>query len=128
MKSHRVTQQIAFCYGHRLLDYDGKCRHPHGHNGLAELTFAADKLDARGMVLDFTDIKRVMKAWIDAHLDHRMLLRRDDPLIPTLAPLMPNSSCGLLSIAASPVLSLVSFQSLLKSGGRTGGDAVGKNR
>ena len=29
-----VTKEIRFCYGHRLLHYDGECRHLHGHNGL----------------------------------------------------------------------------------------------
>ncbi|HLG20565.1 MAG TPA: 6-carboxytetrahydropterin synthase [Bdellovibrionota bacterium] len=82
--SYRVTQQIHFCYGHRLLDYEGKCAHPHGHNGLAEVSFESDKLDRRGMVLDFTDIKRLLKSWIDDTMDHRMLLRKDDPLIPLL--------------------------------------------
>jgi 6-pyruvoyltetrahydropterin/6-carboxytetrahydropterin synthase len=32
------------------------------------------------MVVDFTDIKRVVQGWIDSNLDHRMLLRNDDPL------------------------------------------------
>jgi 6-pyruvoyl-tetrahydropterin synthase len=31
-------------------------------------------------VIDFTDIKRVLQGWIDTNLDHRMLLRQDDPL------------------------------------------------
>ena len=81
---YKVTKQIDFCYGHRLMDYDGKCRHPHGHNGRAEITLAAEALDGRGMVVDFGDIKAALKAWIDANLDHRMLLRRDDPLVPIL--------------------------------------------
>ena len=29
---YQVTKEIHFCYGHRLLDYNGKCMHPHGHN------------------------------------------------------------------------------------------------
>ena len=33
--TYRVTVQIHFCYGHRLLDYEGACAHPHGHNGHA---------------------------------------------------------------------------------------------
>ncbi len=77
----RVTVQIHFCYGHRLLDYDGACAHPHGHNGLAEITLESDELDARGMVVDFGDVKREIKAWIDARMDHRMLVRRDDPMV-----------------------------------------------
>lgn len=80
----RVTREITFCYGHRLLDYDGKCRHLHGHNGKAVLTLEASELDRLGMVVDFSRIKRVVQTWIDDNLDHRMLLHRDDPVLPFL--------------------------------------------
>jgi len=80
----RVTREIDFCYGHRLLNYQGKCRHLHGHNGKALVTVEAPRLDERGMVFDFSDIKRVVTGWIDEHLDHRMLLHRDDPIVPVL--------------------------------------------
>lgn len=81
---YRVTREIEFCYGHRLMEYEGKCRHLHGHNGKAIIAVAADQLDHRGMVLDFSDIKRVVSTWIDENLDHRMLLRNDDPAVPVL--------------------------------------------
>jgi 6-pyruvoyltetrahydropterin/6-carboxytetrahydropterin synthase len=81
---HQVTKCIEFCYGHRLLDYDGKCAHPHGHNGKVFITLSTDKLDHRGMVWDFGDIKRTVKPWIDKELDHVMILRKDDPLVPVL--------------------------------------------
>jgi 6-pyruvoyltetrahydropterin/6-carboxytetrahydropterin synthase len=77
----RVTREISFCYGHRLLNYAGKCRHLHGHNGRAVLTLEAAQLDPLGMVMDFTDIKNVVGDWIDRMLDHRMLLHRDDPAL-----------------------------------------------
>jgi 6-pyruvoyltetrahydropterin/6-carboxytetrahydropterin synthase len=80
----RVTREIDFCYGHRLLNYDGKCRHLHGHNGRAVIVLEATDLDARGMVLDFSDIKQVVSQWIDETLDHRMILCRDDPAVPVL--------------------------------------------
>ena len=80
----RVTREITFCYGHRLLNYDGKCRHLHGHNGKAVLTLEARDLDPLGMVVDFSRIKSVMQQWIDDNLDHRMLLHRDDPMLPFL--------------------------------------------
>ncbi|MBX7165569.1 MAG: 6-carboxytetrahydropterin synthase [Pirellulales bacterium] len=80
----RVTREIDFCYGHRLLNYDGKCRHLHGHNGRAVIVIEAPTLDDRGMVLDFSDIKRVVSRWIDEQLDHRMLLHRQDPMVPIL--------------------------------------------
>ncbi len=81
---YRVTREIKFCYGHRLLHYDGKCRHLHGHNGRAVLTLEAEQLDALGMVMDFTRIKQVMNTWIDETLDHKMLLHKDDPALPHL--------------------------------------------
>ena len=80
----RVTRVIEFCYGHRLLNYDGKCKHLHGHNGKVVITLEAPELDERGMVLDFSDIKRVVSGWIDAKLDHQMILHRDDPAVPAL--------------------------------------------
>ncbi|WP_425398021.1 6-pyruvoyl trahydropterin synthase family protein [Aeoliella sp.] len=79
-----VTREIDFCYGHRLLNYEGKCRHLHGHNGKAIITVEAEQLDERGMVLDFSDIKQVVATWIDDNLDHRMILCKDDPAVPIL--------------------------------------------
>jgi 6-pyruvoyltetrahydropterin/6-carboxytetrahydropterin synthase len=81
---YRVTREIPFCYGHRLLNYDGKCRHLHGHNGRAVITLEAPGLDRRGMLVDFGDIKREVQRWIDETLDHTMLLCRDDPILPVL--------------------------------------------
>jgi 6-pyruvoyltetrahydropterin/6-carboxytetrahydropterin synthase len=76
---YRVTREIDFCYGHRLLNYAGKCRYLHGHNGRAVIAIESSQLDDRGMVLDFSDIKRVVSGWIDEQLDHRMILHCDDP-------------------------------------------------
>ena len=80
----RVSREIDFCYGHRLLNYDGKCRHLHGHNGRAVITLEASSLDHRGMVFDFSDIKLVVSSWIDDNLDHRMILNKKDPAVEVL--------------------------------------------
>lgn len=81
---YRVTREIHFCYGHRLLNYDGKCRNLHGHNGKAVITLESNDLDALGMVVDFSRIKQVLGKWIDDTLDHKMILHRDDPALPEL--------------------------------------------
>src|SRR4051812_38003222 len=81
---YAVTKRIDFCYGHRLLDYDGNCKHPHGHNAIEEIEIHSAELDPRNMVVDFNDIKRLLKGWIDRELDHKMILRRDDPLARSL--------------------------------------------
>jgi 6-pyruvoyltetrahydropterin/6-carboxytetrahydropterin synthase len=79
-----VTREIHFCYGHRLLNHAGKCRYLHGHNGRVVITLAAEELDALGMVVDFAEIKSRLGTWINDNIDHRLLLHRDDPLLPIL--------------------------------------------
>ena len=81
---YSVTKRIEFCYGHRLLNYDGVCRHPHGHNAVVEIDLQSQALDTRNMVADFNDIKRIVKGWIDRELDHKMILHKDDPLAAVL--------------------------------------------
>ncbi|MDA1183728.1 MAG: 6-carboxytetrahydropterin synthase [Acidobacteria bacterium] len=81
---YSVTKRIDFCYGHRLLDHDGVCKHLHGHNAVAEIEVRADALDSRDMVVDFGEIKRLVKEWIDREIDHRMILRHDDPMVKPL--------------------------------------------
>lgn len=80
----QVTKEISFSYGHRLRDYAKKCKDLHGHNGRVEITLATDKLDYRGMVVDFVDIKNIVQNWVMSELDHKLLLREDDPLVPIL--------------------------------------------
>jgi len=84
---YTVTREFHFCYGHRLLNYNGKCAHPHGHNGKVEITLASDQLDERGMVMDFADLKITVGTWIEKNLDHQMILRKDDPLVSVLTAL-----------------------------------------
>ena len=79
-----ITKEIAFCFGHRLMNYKGKCNHIHGHNGKVVVTLSSETLDAMGMVEDFGRVKRTIGHWIDESLDHRLLLHEDDPLAPGL--------------------------------------------
>lgn len=81
---YRVCKEIYFCYGHRLLDYDGPCRHLHGHNGKVEIHLQGENLDPRHILHDFGDLKKRIKGWIDEKIDHKMLLRQDDPLVKSL--------------------------------------------
>jgi len=80
----RVTKEIHFCYGHRLLRYQGKCRYLHGHNARVEIELSSSQLDKRGMVFDFNEIKSTLQRWIDETLDHKMLLHRADPVLASL--------------------------------------------
>ncbi len=81
---YKVTKEIHFCYGHRLLNYDGQCAHPHGHNGKIEIELLSKTLDPRGMVFDFGDMKEIIQKWVDRELDHKMILKKEDPLVKIL--------------------------------------------
>jgi 6-pyruvoyltetrahydropterin/6-carboxytetrahydropterin synthase len=83
-RMYSVTQELAFCYGHRLLQYPGKCGRLHGHNGIARITLRSAALDGQGMVADFDLIERSMRRYLDESIDHRLLLHRQDPLVPAL--------------------------------------------
>jgi 6-pyruvoyltetrahydropterin/6-carboxytetrahydropterin synthase len=69
---YEVTVEDSFAAGHYLRDYKGKCENPHGHNYKVRVTLAGPTLDKAGLLLDFKDLKEVMKHVID-RLDHQML-------------------------------------------------------
>ncbi|MDR3182575.1 MAG: 6-carboxytetrahydropterin synthase [Planctomycetaceae bacterium] len=81
---YTISRQFSFCYGHRLSAYNGKCAHPHGHNGKVRIYLQKASLDSLGMVADFNELKNSIGCWIDEHLDHRMILQSGDPLIAAL--------------------------------------------
>jgi 6-pyruvoyltetrahydropterin/6-carboxytetrahydropterin synthase len=81
---YSVTKEIPFCYGHRLLNHRGKCRHLHGHSARAVIRLESAVLDDLGMVVDFADIGDYVKTWLSAEIDHNMLLCREDPVLPLL--------------------------------------------
>lgn len=70
--------EVSFDAGHRLLNYQGKCASPHGHTFKAEVIIEGEELDSLGLLLDFGDIKRSLKTWIDENWDHGFLLNSDD--------------------------------------------------
>lgn len=80
---HRITRKLEFDAGHRVLYHEGKCANLHGHRYVAEITVASQELDELGRVIDFSVIKSLVGGWIDAQLDHNMLLHPDDPLLLT---------------------------------------------
>ncbi|GAB4268123.1 MAG: hypothetical protein Kow0065_18580 [Methylomicrobium sp.] len=81
---YSITKEVYFCYGHRLMNHAGKCRHLHGHSVKAAITITRQQLDEQSMVCDFSDIKECVQRYVDAHLDHNFLLHKDDPIIPYL--------------------------------------------
>lgn len=68
----QVTVEDTFAAGHYLRNYKGKCENPHGHNYKVRVTLEGLDLDKAGLLVDFKDLKDVMKHVID-RLDHQMI-------------------------------------------------------
>ena len=69
---YEVTVEDSFAAGHYLRNYRGKCENPHGHNYKVRITLQGRELDQAGLLLDFKELKMVMKPVIE-RLDHRMI-------------------------------------------------------
>ena len=69
---YEVTVEKTFSSGHFLRNYRGKCENPHGHNYKVRVTLQGRALDPAGLLLDFRQLKDVMRPTID-YLDHQMI-------------------------------------------------------
>lgn len=77
-----IMRRIKFCAGHRLFQHGGKCEFFHGHNYVADFYVTGSETDQVGRLIDFAELKKAFKGWIDEHWDHGFLLNeRDDNAI-----------------------------------------------
>lgn len=72
-----VDKSISFESGHRLLNYDGRCKNFHGHNYICTIKLENYKTDNSGFVVDFSEIKEQAYKIIDL-MDHAMILNIED--------------------------------------------------
>ncbi len=112
---YTITKEIYFCYGHRLMHHQGKCKHLHGHSVKAAISIQAPELNDNSMVCDFSEVKVCVEEYINDVLDHNFLLHKDDPLIPVLT----QQKERFLAIDEHPtaeVLSKMIYQHVKKQG------------
>ena len=81
MKRIRVTKEFHFEMAHALWNYDGVCKHIHGHSYKLFVTIIGEPIEDTddsklGMVLDFTDLKKIVKEPVVDKLDHSLVLNR----------------------------------------------------
>lgn len=86
MNKIRITKQFSFEAGHALYGYDGKCKNVHGHSYKLSVTVIGTPItDAShvkyGMVIDFTDLKNIVKSEIVDVLDHATVFNKNSPHI-----------------------------------------------
>jgi 6-pyruvoyltetrahydropterin/6-carboxytetrahydropterin synthase len=84
MSNIRITKQFSFETGHALYGYDGKCRNVHGHSYRLSVTVIGTPIkDADnvkfGMVIDFSDLKKIVKEEIVDVFDHATVFNQNTP-------------------------------------------------
>jgi 6-pyruvoyltetrahydropterin/6-carboxytetrahydropterin synthase len=84
MSKIRITKQFSFETGHALYGYDGKCKNVHGHSYKLSVTVIGtpieDQNDVKfGMVIDFTDLKKIVKEEIVDQFDHATVFNENTP-------------------------------------------------
>ena len=84
MNKIRITKQFSFETGHALYGYDGKCKNVHGHSYKLSVTVIGTPiLDANnvkyGMVIDFSDLKKIVREEIVDHFDHATVFNKNTP-------------------------------------------------
>lgn len=74
------AKEIEFCCAHRVYKHEGKCRYLHGHNYKLRVYAKGKKsiVDTVGRVIDFTEIKKEVKGWIDENWDHNAIISCED--------------------------------------------------
>jgi len=86
MSNIRITKLFSFETGHALYGYDGKCKNVHGHSYKLSVTvIGAPILDTNnvkyGMVIDFTDLKKIVREEIVDNFDHATVFNKNTPHI-----------------------------------------------
>ena len=84
MKKIRITKQFSFEAAHALHGYDGKCKNLHGHSYKLDVTVLGTPVDdpsnpKYGMVIDFGDLKKIVKGDIVDVFDHATVFNKNTP-------------------------------------------------
>lgn len=86
MPKIRITKQFTFETGHALYGYDGKCRNVHGHSYKLAVTVIGTPIEDTtnvkyGMVIDFGDLKKIVKEEVVDMFDHATVFNKNTPHI-----------------------------------------------
>ena len=84
MSKIRITKQFSFETGHALYGYDGKCRNVHGHSYKLSVCVIGEPITDKdnvkfGMVIDFGDLKKIVKSEIVDKFYHATVFNKNTP-------------------------------------------------
>lgn len=106
MNKIRITKQFSFETGHALYGYDGKCRNVHGHSYKLSVTVIGEPNSNSehvkyGMVIDFKDLKKIVKEEIVDVFDHATVFNKNTPHV-ELANQLAESGHNVLLVEYQP--------------------------
>ncbi len=121
MNNIRITKQFSFETGHALYGYDGKCRNVHGHSYKLAVTVIGKPItDSNnvkfGMVIDFTDLKKIVKEEIVDIFDHATVFNKNTPHI-ELAKVLKDRGHHVLLVDYQPTseMMIIDFSKKIKN-------------
>lgn len=82
----QITRRLEFDAGHRIPNHNSQCRHLHGHRYAIEITLsgeiiATEGLSEQGMVMDYSEVKRIAKEQLVDAWDHAFLVYCGDKAV-----------------------------------------------
>lgn len=120
MSGIRITKQFSFETGHALYGYDGKCKNVHGHSYKLSVTVfgkpITDKTHVKyGMVIDFSDLKKIVKEEIVNVFDHATVFNKNTPHV-ELAKELEDRGHNVLLVDYQPTseMMVIDFASKIK--------------
>ncbi|MDR0997352.1 MAG: 6-carboxytetrahydropterin synthase QueD [Zoogloeaceae bacterium] len=114
----QITRRLAFDAGHRIPDHHSQCRNLHGHRYVLEITLEGDISETPGasdcgMVLDFSEVKALMKTRLVDRWDHAFLVwAKDTAVLDFLNSLPDHKTVVLPSIPTAENLAKLAFEAL----------------
>jgi 6-pyruvoyltetrahydropterin/6-carboxytetrahydropterin synthase len=98
-----ITRRLEFDAGHRIPNHNSQCRHLHGHRYAIEVTLSGDVittegLSEQGMVMDYSEVKRIVKEVVVDTWDHAFLVYRNDTAVLDFLNSLPNHRTVVLDV------------------------------
>lgn len=120
MSNIRITKQFSFETGHALYGYDGKCKNVHGHSYTLYVTVIGKPINDTtnvkyGMVIDFKDLKKIVKEEIVNIFDHATVFNKNTPHV-ELAKELENRGHNVLLVDYQPTseMMVIDFSKKIK--------------
>ena len=114
----QITRRLEFDAGHRIPNHASQCKHLHGHRYAIEITLSGDIITTdgvseQGMVMDFSDVKRIAKEQLVDAWDHAFLVYRGDKAVLDFLGSMPGHKTVVLdAVPTAENLALTAFNIL----------------